>query len=89
MNYYNHQPSMMVDHEYEEACQLEAAHEEAFIDIVNTLLADEPVKFLGASHTCEQLLFDRLNLTDDELNSYIDGQKADNFIEPDTYQGGC
>ena len=88
MNYYNHQPSM-VDHEYEEACQLEAAHEEAFIDIVNTLLADEPVKFLGASHTCEQLLFDRLNLTDDELNSYIDGQKADNFIEPDAYQDGC
>lgn len=59
-----------------QAADLEASHEAAEKEIIESLLADVRVKLAdGQTWSLEELLLERLNLTPEELDFYINDQK--------------
>ena len=80
MNYYNYSPNL-VDHEYEEASQLETAREEATIDMLNTIAAGERLKLHGVWCDHDEIINERVIFTDEEVAAYIDEQKTEAFID--------
>ena len=86
MNYFNYSPSL-VDHEYEQYCDLESAREEATIDMLNTLAAGERLKLQGVWCDHDEIINERVIFTDQEVDAYIDDQKAESLI--DQHHRGC
>ena len=86
MNYYNYSPNL-VDHQYEDQSNLEAAREEATIDMLNTLAAGERLKLHGIWVDHDEIINERVIFTDEEVDDYIDDQKAESLI--DQHDGGC
>ena len=86
MNYYNYSPNL-VDHEYEEASQLETAREEATIDMLNTIAAGERLKLHGIWCDHDEIINERVIFSDQEVDAYIDEQKTESLI--DQNDRGC
>ena len=86
MNYFNYSPSL-VDHEYEQSCELESAREDAMIDMLNTLAAGERLKLHGIWCDHDEIINERVIFTDQEVDAYIDDQKAESLI--DQHDRGC
>lgn len=86
MNYYNYSPNL-VDHQYEDQSNLEAAREEATIDMLNTLAAGERLKLHGIWVDHDEIINERVIFTDEEVDDYIDDQKSESLI--DQHDRGC
>jgi len=78
MNYYNYSPNL-VDHQYEDQSNLEAAREEATIDMLNTLAAGERLKLHGVWCDHDEIINERVIFTDQEIDDYIAEQSEQNF----------
>ena len=78
MNYFNYSPSL-VDHEYEQSCELETAREEAMIDMLSTLAAGERLKLHGVWCDHDEIINERVIFTDQEIDDYIAEQSEQNF----------
>ena len=78
MNYYNYSPNL-VDHQYEDQSNLEAAREEATIDMLNTLAAGERLKLQGVWCDHDEVISERVSFTDQEVDDYIQEQSEQNF----------
>jgi|TARA_R110000851_G_scaffold187023_1_gene336487 hypothetical protein len=78
----------LYDYEYDRLDELENAREFAREQMVQTLLADEPVILDGQKWTLEELIEARMEFTDGELDDELQRIKADNFVEPEINAGG-
>tara|TARA_R110000787_G_scaffold108301_4_gene216712 strand:- start:1052 stop:1324 length:273 start_codon:yes stop_codon:yes gene_type:complete len=78
----------LYDYEYDRLDELENAREFAREQMVQTLLADEPVILDGQKWTLEELIEARMEFTDGELDDELQRMKDDNFVEPEINAGG-
>tara|TARA_R110000796_G_scaffold15592_1_gene49529 strand:- start:2237 stop:2509 length:273 start_codon:yes stop_codon:yes gene_type:complete len=78
----------LYDYEYDRLDELENAREFAREQMVQTLLADEPVILDGQKWTLEELIEARMEFTDSELDDELQRMKDDNFVEPEINAGG-
>lgn len=72
----NNNDQALTDNVDNAAADLDAQHEEAEKEIIESLLADVRVKLAkDQTWSLEELLYERLKLTPEELNFYINDQK--------------
>tara|TARA_B100000795_G_scaffold219373_1_gene173687 strand:+ start:2478 stop:2756 length:279 start_codon:yes stop_codon:yes gene_type:complete len=79
------------DHATDSLEDLEESREVARAEMIQALLADVPVILDGQKWTLEELLIERMEFTDSELDNEVSRMEQANFQEPDTYSydRGC